>query len=81
MNYQSNFLPHDAEALVGSPPYHVKTPDVEWAKMALLRMVIGYSSLFLTRAVSLLAIQVLPSRKLYFAICCQIALCCQNAKH
>ncbi|XP_067943578.1 sphingosine-1-phosphate phosphatase 2-like isoform X2 [Watersipora subatra] len=50
MNYQNNFIPHDAEALVGSPPYHVKTPDLEWAKMALLRMVIGYSSLFLTRA-------------------------------
>jgi len=52
INYQNNFIPHDGVELVGSPPYHIKTPDIEWAKMALLRMVIGYSSLFLTRAVS-----------------------------
>lgn len=52
INYQSNFIPHDSVELVGSPPYHIKTPDLEWAKLALLRMLIGYSSLFLTRAVS-----------------------------
>lgn len=51
MNYKNNFIPHDATELVGSPPYHVKTPDLEWVEMALLRMLIGYSSLFLTRAV------------------------------
>jgi len=50
VNYQSNYIPHDGIELVGSPPYHIKTPDLEWVKMALLRMVIGYSSLFLTRA-------------------------------
>lgn len=52
INYQSNFIPHDGIELVGSPPYHIKTPDMDWLKMAMLRMVIGYSSLFLARAVS-----------------------------
>ena len=60
VNYQSNYIPHDGIELVGSPPYHIKTPDLEWVKMALLRMVIGYSSLFLTRAVSIAHLAVYP---------------------
>jgi len=51
INYQYNFIPHDAMDLVGPPPYHIKTPDLEWVGLALLRMLIGCSCLFLTRAV------------------------------